>query len=208
MSGNCISPVTVHQYVSEYELRGDGCDHAPTDGERAMIEDAIEGYLSLLEAPPRTLTEDVLFDILYKHVELDYLHASDGHPDIVGFDKAVAAILALAPAQAPTESECADVVSDLFEARAEAAMYRKLIAEGIQCPFDDAMVTLFVNNDSDPSVGLQGKSYLGLSCNYEVIPGTLLRDIKNSMGDNWERCVASWQEAYASPVSSTDRGGK
>jgi hypothetical protein len=38
-------PPTVHEYVSDYEYRGDQ-DHVPTDDERAMLEDAIEGYLA------------------------------------------------------------------------------------------------------------------------------------------------------------------
>lgn len=34
----------VNEYVAGYEFRGDA-DYTPTDGERTMIEDAIEGYL-------------------------------------------------------------------------------------------------------------------------------------------------------------------
>lgn len=77
------------------------------------------------------------------------------------------------------------------------------INQGVECTFDDSQVTIFISDESDPSVGLDGGLHLSLSCNYEVIPISLLRDIKSSMGDNWERCVASWQEAYASSVSST-----
>jgi hypothetical protein len=38
-------PVTVRAYVDDYEFRGDEACHTPTENERAMIEDAIEGYL-------------------------------------------------------------------------------------------------------------------------------------------------------------------
>lgn len=41
---------SVNAYAAAYEFRGDQ-DYTPTEGERAMIEDAIEGYLSLMEAP-------------------------------------------------------------------------------------------------------------------------------------------------------------
>lgn len=43
--------ISVHQFASEYEFRGDGGDHVPTDGERAMIEDAIGGYLAARQDP-------------------------------------------------------------------------------------------------------------------------------------------------------------
>lgn len=36
---------TVHEYIADYEYRGDQ-DHVPTEDERAMLEDAIEGYLA------------------------------------------------------------------------------------------------------------------------------------------------------------------
>ncbi len=39
------TPISVNDYAASYEYRGDQ-DYVPTDGERAMIEDAIEGYLS------------------------------------------------------------------------------------------------------------------------------------------------------------------
>jgi hypothetical protein len=41
---------SVNEYVADYEYRGDQ-DYVPSEGERAMIEDAIEGYFSLLPAP-------------------------------------------------------------------------------------------------------------------------------------------------------------
>jgi hypothetical protein len=41
---------TVHEYVHDYEYRGDQ-DHVPTEDERAMLEDAIEGYIAIL--PPK-----------------------------------------------------------------------------------------------------------------------------------------------------------
>jgi hypothetical protein len=43
--------MNVHKYVNGYEFRGDGTDHTPTENERAMLEDAIEGYLSALSTP-------------------------------------------------------------------------------------------------------------------------------------------------------------
>jgi len=44
--------MTPHQFASEYEFRGDGADHTPSDSERTMIEDAIEGYLAAQPASP------------------------------------------------------------------------------------------------------------------------------------------------------------
>lgn len=41
--------MTVNDYAKEYEFRGDSGDYTPTEAERAMIEDAIEGYLSLID---------------------------------------------------------------------------------------------------------------------------------------------------------------
>lgn len=43
---HCGNRPSVNAYASEYEYRGDQ-DYVPSEGERAMIEDAIEGYLSL-----------------------------------------------------------------------------------------------------------------------------------------------------------------
>lgn len=40
-----------HTFAWEYEFRADEGDYTPTEGERAMIEDAICGYLSHLPAP-------------------------------------------------------------------------------------------------------------------------------------------------------------
>jgi hypothetical protein len=40
------------------------------------------------------MSEDELIHIFHKHIELDWLNASDGHPDIVGFAEAAKAILA------------------------------------------------------------------------------------------------------------------
>lgn len=37
---------TVHEYAQTYEWRGDSGDYVPTDAERAMIEDAIEGFIA------------------------------------------------------------------------------------------------------------------------------------------------------------------
>lgn len=48
-----MSAVTVidpHTFASEYEFRADEGDYTPSEGERAMIEDAICGYLALLPA--------------------------------------------------------------------------------------------------------------------------------------------------------------
>ncbi|UYE95779.1 hypothetical protein HAAEEKHM_00059 [Sinorhizobium phage AP-16-3] len=41
--------ITPHSFAQEYEFRGDGGDYVPTEGERTMIEDAICGYLAVLE---------------------------------------------------------------------------------------------------------------------------------------------------------------
>lgn len=39
----------VRDYVDAYTFRGDAGDHTPSEAERVMIEDAIEGYLASLE---------------------------------------------------------------------------------------------------------------------------------------------------------------
>lgn len=44
--------MTVNEYVNSYDFRGDSADHIPTEDERAMLEDAIEGYLALAVTPP------------------------------------------------------------------------------------------------------------------------------------------------------------
>jgi hypothetical protein len=47
--------VAVHDYVANYEFRDP--DYSPTDRERAMIEDAIEGYLAI--TPPAAETAGI-----------------------------------------------------------------------------------------------------------------------------------------------------
>jgi len=37
---------SVNSYAANYEFRGDNGDYTPTDGERAMIEDAIQGFIA------------------------------------------------------------------------------------------------------------------------------------------------------------------
>jgi len=44
--------MSVHDFVASYEFRGDGSDHVPSDDERELIEDAIEGYLAQAQASP------------------------------------------------------------------------------------------------------------------------------------------------------------
>lgn len=44
--------ISAHEYAMEYEFRADEGDYVPTDGERAMIEDAINGFLSENEISP------------------------------------------------------------------------------------------------------------------------------------------------------------
>jgi hypothetical protein len=51
------------------------------------------------------MTADSILDLLHKHIELDWLYASDGHPDIVGHQKAADAILALLSAVATGERD-------------------------------------------------------------------------------------------------------
>jgi len=97
---------------------------------------------------------------------------------------------------------------DLGENREDARKLEGLLMEGVECAFDDSSVTIFISDESDPSVGLDGGLRLSLSCNYEVIPVSLLRDVKAAMGDNWERCLDLWRQTYgvsASPDTSTDR---
>ena len=43
----------VREYVGSYELRGDNGDYTPNERERLMIEDAIQGYIALINAAPR-----------------------------------------------------------------------------------------------------------------------------------------------------------
>lgn len=40
----------VFDYVKEYEFRGDGEDYTPSEHERAMIEDAINGFLASIDS--------------------------------------------------------------------------------------------------------------------------------------------------------------
>ena len=44
--------MNIHDYVNNYEFRGDGADHTPTEDERAMLEDVIAGYLASLPQEP------------------------------------------------------------------------------------------------------------------------------------------------------------
>jgi hypothetical protein len=64
-------------------------------------------YEEVVDPAAAPLTADALFDILYEHIELDYLHASDGHPEIVGFSGAVEAIISALsrPLHSPTENK-------------------------------------------------------------------------------------------------------
>jgi hypothetical protein len=134
-------------------------------------------------------------------------------PDIEDLEQAAAALRRSGVAQRPDlgenrEADFADLVSDAWEAKADARKLEKLLHEGIECTFDDNSVTIFISDESEPSVGLDGGLRLSLSCNYEVIPVSLLRDIKAAMGDNWERCLDLWRQTYAIPTvadTSTDR---
>ena len=50
---DAMRTLSVHQFVSEYEFRGEGgSGYAPTEYERAIIEDAIEDYLASAPVPP------------------------------------------------------------------------------------------------------------------------------------------------------------
>lgn len=51
--------MNVHDYVNDYEFRGE-VDYTPTEGERAMIEDAIEGYLNDARAAPPAASADAV----------------------------------------------------------------------------------------------------------------------------------------------------
>ena len=44
--------LSVGDYVREYEWRGDNGDYSPTSRERELIEDAINGFVAALSAPP------------------------------------------------------------------------------------------------------------------------------------------------------------
>src|SRR5690606_7806346 len=46
-----MTDVNVHDYVESYEFRGES-DYTPNDREKALIEDAIEGYRAMLSARP------------------------------------------------------------------------------------------------------------------------------------------------------------
>lgn len=58
---------TVHEYVQDYEWRGDQ-DHTPTDDEKALIEDAINGYLA--ETGP--YAEELEKALWHRHDTSDY----------------------------------------------------------------------------------------------------------------------------------------
>lgn len=51
--------VTPHEYASSYEFRADEGDYVPTDGERAMIEDAINGFLGENSIHPHPAAEEI-----------------------------------------------------------------------------------------------------------------------------------------------------
>jgi hypothetical protein len=104
--------------------------------------------------------------------------------------------VAATPASEPVVDSGPTWQEQAHENGAEAAKMVQLIKDGVHCDFDDAMVTLFVSDESDPSVGLYGGVYLSMSCNYEVVPVSLLNNIKSAMGDNWERCVDLWRQTY------------
>jgi hypothetical protein len=54
-AGEAVEPVSVNEYAATYYFAGDGGDYTPTEGERAMIEDAINGYLAAHPAPENAL---------------------------------------------------------------------------------------------------------------------------------------------------------
>ncbi|NTH50514.1 hypothetical protein G6L09_05935 [Agrobacterium rhizogenes] len=51
--------VTPHEYASSYEFRADEGAYVPTDGERAMIEDAINGFLGENSIHPHPAAEEI-----------------------------------------------------------------------------------------------------------------------------------------------------
>ena len=130
------------------------------------------------------------------------------HPDRFVSCEACATIPA--DTQAMREADVADLVSEAWEAKVEVNKLTKLLHDGIECSFDDNLVTIFISDESEPSIGLDGGLRLSLSCNYEVIPLSLLREIKNAMGDNWERCVDLWRQTYEPALADTGHraGGK
>jgi hypothetical protein len=84
---------SVNEYVADYEYRGDQ-DYVPSEGEQAMIEDAIEGYFSLLTAPSPAALDPVTVEA----IERQYFYT--GEP---GDHEAIkAALRALIGHPAPT----------------------------------------------------------------------------------------------------------
>lgn len=70
----------VHAWVQDYEFRSDDGDHVPTADERALIEDAIEGYLFDLEHA-RAAKHSQLAELVRSFVALADLYASIDDPD-------------------------------------------------------------------------------------------------------------------------------
>lgn len=49
MTSEEIIPKSVHEYVEDYEFRFEGGGgHTPSESDKVMLEDAIEGYLSMV----------------------------------------------------------------------------------------------------------------------------------------------------------------
>lgn len=100
---------SVHDYVADYEFRGDGGDYKPTDHENELIEDAIEGYLTLSTPTPapavsgdvrKKAVEVILSAIQSKRGSDDYgvSHALKMNRELA--EKAASTILALSSAPA------------------------------------------------------------------------------------------------------------
>lgn len=94
--------MTPHQFASEYEFRGDGGDHVPTENERAMIEDAIEGYLSVAQSSAQ-MSERI--NVIVRDYGLEKSSASETHD---------ALIAVLGVAQAPTQEAIARIIAPQY----------------------------------------------------------------------------------------------
>jgi len=84
-------PQSLQGMIREIYGNLDAEDCAMVDREWARMR----GYILPNGGSSRLISAETLTSLLRKHITLEWLNASDGHPDITGFDEAAAAILAL-----------------------------------------------------------------------------------------------------------------
>lgn len=101
-----MTDVNVHDYVESYEFRGES-DYTPNDREKALIEDAIEGYRFMLTARPAAPSREAVADLIDLVADVQGEHRSD-HATLQNADEIADAILALFAAQ-PGEAKAVAV---------------------------------------------------------------------------------------------------